>query len=651
MDNDRDYLSGSMRLLRGKYERIRTLTRKIGGLLRKEREQVRRLGLRAQIDLLNFSILFLTVIVLYFRYLKRPLMDVPDEAVPVPFGWAVLYVFFVVIALAGLVRGIQRIRRDVYAFNSLFDRDPELLRGYPAGKRERIGISVMNWPVTSFMLTAVTGAVSIFIAYFGVKIFVYKGMKVPALGLPVLLDPWVLVIMCGIFTYFCNAFFIPPMISRLAKVGFPVPDSRSPGLIRLKLQAKLSLTFLVVIIFIGYLISTDLSALLRDLGSLEGVPPEMVRTVEQRVVVNTFLVSLYVAFLVFFTVRSVTDSLARIERSTEEIARGNLEPQITLVPVSVDRLGDLSGTIDRIRGDLSRQMGKIRDQSGRMERMVQTTREIIPLLANSIDEMMGISRKQEEQATRQLKTIQAILAENDTLSRLSDGISESVGRVVRQAGIAARKSGERGTRAIQDSRNSISTVASRVDSMEKSIRGLSELGRNVEQILNIIEGISSRGDILAMNATLQGATAGKAGTGFIRIADRMRALATEVVKEADHIRPIIQQIEIIASELLQVIEGNLKQINVGSEFASQASEAFDRIAQSISQTNETAQGISQGAQRQRELADEMAVYMRKIAEISEDGSLLSRDSTEMAERLVHVSEKLKSLALSEAPAR
>ena len=50
-------------------------------------------------------------------------------------------------------------------------------------------------------------------------------------------------------------------------------------------------------------------------------------------------------------------------------------------------------------------------------------------------------------------------------------------------------------------------------------------------------------------------------------------------------------------------------------------------------------------------ADEMVLYMRKVAEIAEDGSLLSRDSTEMAERLVHVSDKLKLLATTEPPAQ
>jgi len=619
----------------------------IGTGIRGVRAKSRNLGMNTQINIMNFTILGLTLFVLYYRYVKRPLEGIPGDEIPVPLTGAVVFLFFVIIAVAALVRGVTWMRREVYGFNTAFERDPGRLPGLPAREKARLGVAVMNWPVTSFLLTVVVGGISVLVAYFAVKIFVYKGTTVPTLGLPVLLDPWVLIIMCGFFTYFCNAIFVPPMVSRLVKSGFPIPGSGTPRLIRLRLQTKLSLAFLVVIVFIGYLISTDLSALLRSLGAFENVPDELVRAVEHRVVVNTLLVSLYSAFMVFFAVKSVTVSLGRIVRGTQRVSAGDLDHNAELVPVSVDRLGDLGRMIGQIRVNLSRQLSQINEQSERMAHMVRTIQEIVPLLVRSTEEMRDVSRKQEEGVHRQLEKVRKILADNDRLSGLSDEISENVGRVVRQAGTAARKAGERGTKAITDSRENIDGVAARVGGMEKRIRTLSGLGKDVERILDTIEEISARGDILALNATLQGAGVGSAGTGFIKIAERMRTLSVEVVRETDHIRPIIQQIEIIAGEIMQVIDLNLKETEAGSVCAAQANSAFGKIYELITGTNEAARDISQGAQLQKDLTDEMVLYMRKVAETAEEGSLLCRDSTEAAERLVHMSDTLKSLAFSE----
>jgi methyl-accepting chemotaxis protein len=436
------------------------------------------------------------------------------------------------------------------------------------------------------------------------------------------------------------------MLSRFEKVGSLPLTYHHPRLIQARIRTKLSVAFLLVIILLVFLISTDISYTLRYLGTLEQIPPELIKSIGARVTINTLLVGLYSLSLIFFATRSVTSHLSRLVGGIEKISSGSLDPNPDLLPVSADQLGDLNLSIDRIRSNLSQQLEQITKQSRQVEKAFTVIRETVPVLIQATEEMITVSRKQETDSSEQPEIIRRIQGAIEGLGLISHFIEESNNSVIERA-VAVREGGERGARAIENSRQSIQHIAAGVREMEEWIQTFSSLGQDVDNVLKVIEESAARGDILALNATLQGASAGQAAARFMGIADRMRKLSEEVIREANQIRPLLRQIESSTQEILDMIYGSLELVRIGSELTTQADKSLEKIYQSVESTQRVSQEISLGTQRQKDLAEEMKQHLEIVAKIAEEGSAARKDSTRVAEHLAAISKKLESLTTRE----
>ena len=586
--------------------------------------------------------------IVYFRYLFSPSLT---QGVAYSTAQPLIYIGIVFVMIFGLVVLIiltigTRMARNLSEFFILYEKDSNRLREFDRERQIRTGVEIINLPYTAAILTVFLGMVTSLSVHVSVYVLKIK----PLIALPSatqrFVDDIFAVTMMVVCVFFFLSLYVPKMVGILEKAGFTLPDYHHPDLIRIGIRTKIGFAFLFTIVLAVYLFGTDFYGKLKELEALGSVPTEVIRSEKIRITVNSFMVGSYSILLVFFLTRYVTGALYRLVRGTEAISGGELEGNIELFPVTVDRIGDLGRAIDTVRGHLAEQFIQIRNQSDRMQRTLGTVRETVPVLMNSTGEMQGISRKQESGISQQVSSLQSIRKGVEDLSRVARKIAERTDSVVKRVS-ALQQAGERGARAIGDSRESIGQIAGRMREIDERIRRFSRMSQDVERILKIIEEISARGDILALNATLQGASAGEAGVGFIKIADRMRNLAVEVIREVDHIRPVLQQVEFITDEIHRVIVNSIEETEKGSKLVIQASEAFQKIYQSVELTFEAASAISQGTQRQRKLAGEMMEHIRKVDDIAESGSAVSRDSTEMAELLVRISSKLQSLVLAE----
>jgi len=233
----------------------------------------------------------------------------------------------------------------------------------------------------------------------------------------------------------------------------------------------------------------------------------------------------------------------------------------------------------------------------------------------------------------------------EDLSVVAREISDGSTQVMERAETALRD-GEEGTNTIEFFRKSNENFAERATEVGERIQTLALVGEEVERILKLIEGIANKSDVLALNAALEGAKAGEAGKGFMLIADNMRRLAELIVKEADQVRPILRQIEASTREIMGAIESNLSETQIGSKLMVQAHDSFKNIYQSVQKANDTVYGIRQGTNQQESLTLKIIEHANKVAEIAKEGSVLSKVSTQTAERLVEISNRLGSLLAS-----
>ncbi len=140
--------------------------------------------------------------------------------------------------------------------------------------------------------------------------------------------------------------------------------------------------------------------------------------------------------------------------------------------------------------------------------------------------------------------------------------------------------------------------------------------------------LAEQSNLLAVNAAIEAAKAGEAGTGFAVVAAEVKALAGQSKQATAQVRGILQEIQRATQAEVIAAEQGVKWSEAGVGVASKAGEAIRLLAGSLTETAHTAQQILVSAQQQAVGTDQVALAMRNIRQISTQ----NRASTRQVER-------------------
>ena len=194
----------------------------------------------------------------------------------------------------------------------------------------------------------------------------------------------------------------------------------------------------------------------------------------------------------------------------------------------------------------------------------------------------------------------------------SDEFAMSIGEISRQAATSAELA-----RAAADS----------ADEADAAISQLSLSADQVGQIVELIQSIAQRTNLLALNASIEAARGGEAGRGFAVVASEVKELATQTSKAtgevADQIRAMqnstgtsvsvlralnkqIQELETTAISIATAVD---QQSVAGQDLARSidiAARSTDEVANRIGRVRDMAVTTGKAASQVRESSDELA---------------------------------------------
>jgi methyl-accepting chemotaxis protein len=186
------------------------------------------------------------------------------------------------------------------------------------------------------------------------------------------------------------------------------------------------------------------------------------------------------------------------------------------------------------------------------------------------------------------------------------------------------------------------------DSTERTAQVLETLHKNIgqiSQILTVIEEITDRTNLLALNAAIIAAQAGEHGAGFTVVADEIRQLADRTRGSTKEIGGIIKTVQTVSREASRSMKDGLVRVNQNVELASNAAESLEKIMASAAQSYEMANRIATSLQEQ-------ALASRHLHEVtsrmSDHVSQINRSTTEQAsgaKLLAEEAERVREIAL------
>jgi twitching motility protein PilJ len=317
------------------------------------------------------------------------------------------------------------------------------------------------------------------------------------------------------------------------------------------------------------------------------------------------------------------NSIIKLLREVSEVAEGDLTVR---AEVSSEMTGEIAVAFNHMTKELRSLIKQVKDVTFQVSSS-----------ANSInDTTEQLAKGSEAQASQISRTTTAI-------SNMALQIQE----VSNNASLSAQVAGDSlnnaryGSKAMQDNINAMNGIRNQVQETAKRIKKLGERSQEISQIVQLIDDLSDRTSLLALNASLQASAAGEAGIGFGFVAEEVERLAERSNRLTQQIANLTRTIQFETKEVVASMEETIHEVVVGSTLADKAGSALVEIEQVSTRLAELIQSISESAKRQATSAEDISNAMTNISKVTELVNVGSKRAADSVKLLVELSDELR----------
>jgi len=182
----------------------------------------------------------------------------------------------------------------------------------------------------------------------------------------------------------------------------------------------------------------------------------------------------------------------------------------------------------------------------------------------------------------------------------------------------------------------MSGIRQSMSEMEKRVKRLGERSQEISQIVTVINSISERTHVLALNASMQAAMAGEAGRGFAVVTEEVQRLADASRNATMQIAQLAQNIQLETSETVAALNRTVTDVVKGSQVAESSGE----------QMRETEAATGRLADAVQQIANESARQLELAARLASQAENISRSADETEKVLIESANDSASLAAS-----
>ena len=316
--------------------------------------------------------------------------------------------------------------------------------------------------------------------------------------------------------------------------------------------------------------------------------------------------------LMFAINRSTTQ---RFE-TTMELNNRNQEAIMRLL----DEMGSLAEGDLTVKATVTEDMtGAIADSINfaveQLRSLVQTITDTSVQVASSAQETQATAMHLAEAAEHQAQEINSA---SDRINEIAASINQVSKNSAESADVAQRsvQIATKGAGVVRETIAGMDSIRDQIQETSKRIKRLGESSQEIGSIVELINDISEQTNILALNASIQAASAGEAGRGFAVVADEVQRLAERSSNATKRIESLVQAIQADTNEAVNSMEQTTSEVVAGARLAEDAGTALGEIENVSSSLAGLIEGISSASQQQSAAASNITATMNTIQSIT-----------------------------------
>lgn len=344
------------------------------------------------------------------------------------------------------------------------------------------------------------------------------------------------------------------------------------------------------------------------------------------------------------SVRSELDSAVRSHMDAERVNQANQAAILRLM----DELQVIS------EGDLTREATVTEDITGAIADSINYTVEELRALVRGVQHaatsVAQTTGKLESGSIELLKTstkqLRDIRRAGQSILDMATGITTMSERARQSAQVAdhSQVAASTGLEAVQATISGMEGIRTGIQETSKRMKRLGESSQEIGEITRLISSITEQTNLLAMNAAIQAASAGKAGRGFAVVAEEVQRLAERSADATRQINGLVETIQTDTQNAVAAMERCTLGVVQGTRLSDKAGAALSEIDRVSRELAALIQEISAAALEEAEQANTTAGNIQEIFAGTEQTERSARNSAVLVGELSRIAEELRESA-------
>ncbi|WP_342468712.1 methyl-accepting chemotaxis protein [Ureibacillus sp. FSL K6-3587] len=320
--------------------------------------------------------------------------------------------------------------------------------------------------------------------------------------------------------------------------------------------------------------------------------------------------------LALFIGNRISKPLNSLVQYAKTFSTGDLSQSININ--RQDEIGILANSFEEMRKNLSDIIDNVKEKSEGIHLTSQT-------LLESFEELDQASKQIATSTDEEAKGAEERANHIERISNMISEISSSISNVDEQTKVIKNLTDQTSQQA-EKGNVQVEIITEQMNKIKQngmvSKENLSNLGKKLEhinEIIKIIQEISSQIHLLSLNASIEAARAGEAGKGFSVVAQEVQKLANQTDGSIKTISKAIVEINEQANLVLNLNQQDYEDIVKGVEIVEDNGRLFNSIFESVEQLAKGIDTIVKSTEDLDQASDKILMSIQEISAISEQG--------------------------------
>jgi methyl-accepting chemotaxis protein len=286
--------------------------------------------------------------------------------------------------------------------------------------------------------------------------------------------------------------------------------------------------------------------------------------------------------------RSISRSVVTIDESLKELAEGDGDLTNQIEVVSQDELGSVVKNFNTF--------------TQLLRGIVSDVIDVVPPLTNSAEQLSEKVRDVDANVQSQAEVAEITKQSMVEMQFSVTDIAKSAAEAANAAGSGEAEVNQ-GMDNVQRSLHISGELAQEISNAADVVDQLAKDSQNMNQILDVINGIAEQTNLLALNAAIEAARAGEQGRGFAVVADEVRSLASRTALSTTEIRELLDKLISAADQSVSTMGLAREKANNNEEISREVDKSLTNIKEQIGHISSMNSQIATATEEQSSVAE------------------------------------------------